>query len=77
MNKEYIFYNCTVYEKDNKMISGWDPSLFVNRAECMLYFREKYGKDFLHPVYELSRVKVGKGWEIIQSERIEEKNERY
>ena len=72
-----IYYNAWMRDADTEFSSGWDPSLFRTREEALNYAKAAYGKDFLHPVYELSRVKVGNGWEIISSERIEEKNERY
>ena len=64
-----IFYNGTVENAvENK--SGWDPSLFKTKEDCIDYLKSRYGDDFSGPVYVIETVKVGNGWEVIDRERI-------
>ena len=64
-----VFYNGTVENAvENK--SGWDPSLFKTKEDCIDYLKYRYGDDFSGPVYVIETVKVGNGWEVIDRERI-------
>ena len=64
-----VFYNGTV-ENAGENQSGWDPSLFKTKEDCLSYLKSHYGDDFSGPVYVIETVKVGNGWEVIDCERI-------
>ena len=64
-----VFYNGTV-ENATENKSGWDPSLFKSKEDCLTYLKSHYMDDFGGPVYVIETVKVGNGWEIIDCERI-------
>ena len=64
-----VFYNGTVENAvENK--SGWDPSLFKTKEDCIDYLKSRYGDDFSGAVFVIETVKVGNGWEVIDCERI-------
>ena len=66
-----VFYNGTVENAaDNKSYTGWDPSLFKSKEDCLAYLKAHYGDNFSGPVYVIETVKVGNGWEVIDCERI-------
>jgi hypothetical protein len=65
-----VFYNGRVEESGDENKSGWDPSLFKTKEECLAYLKSHYGDDFSGPVYVIETVKVGNGWEVIDCERI-------
>ena len=64
-----VFYNGTV-ENAGENKSGWDPSLFKSKEDCLAYLKSHYGDNFSGPVYLIETVKVGDGWEVIDCERI-------
>lgn len=64
-----VFYNGTV-ENATENKSGWDPSLFKSKEDCLTYLKSHYMDDFGGPVYVIETVKVGNGWEVIDCERI-------
>ena len=65
-----IYYNGGVYAADNKSHTGWDPSLFKNKEDCLAYLKSHYGNDFISPVYTIDTVHVGSGWELVDREII-------
>jgi len=65
-----VFYNGRVEENGGENKSGWDPSLFKSKEDCLAYLKSRYGDDFSGPVYVIETVKVGNGWEVIDCERI-------
>ena len=64
-----VFYNGMVENADENK-SGWDPSLFKTKEDCLAYLKAHYGDNFRGPVYVIETVKVGNGWEVIDCERI-------
>ena len=65
-----VFYNGRIEENGDENKSGWDPSLFKTKEDCLSYLKSHYGDDFNGPVYVIETVKVGDGWEVIDCERI-------
>ena len=65
-----VFYNGRIEENGDENKSGWDPSLFKSKEDCLAYLKSHYGDDFSGPVYVIETVKVGNGWEVIDCERI-------
>jgi hypothetical protein len=65
-----VFYNGRVEENGDENKSGWDPSLFKNKEDCLAYLKSHYGNDFISPVYTIDTVHVGSGWELVDQEII-------
>lgn len=64
-----IYYNGGVRDAYKEFSSGWDPSLFKRKEDCIAYLKANYGDSFENTVYWVETVKVGNGWDAI--ERIE------
>jgi hypothetical protein len=67
-----IYYNGGVYADDNKSHTGWDPSLFKSKQDCIDYLKSNYGDCFENTVYWIETVKVGNDWYAIKREEFRE-----
>ena len=67
-----IYYNGGVYSADNESHTGWDPSLFKSKCECLAHLKTYYSGSFENTVYwvETIRVDNGIGWDIIDRKEI-------
>ncbi len=67
-----IYYNGGVYAADNKSHTGWDPSLFKSKQDCIDYLKSNYGDCFENTVFWIETVKVGNDWCVIKREEFRE-----